>query len=213
MSLNVLAERPAFVFPARRGRAMSTDRYAQDDGTAGDFGAWIEAIAERRDRDAFARLFRHFAPRIKAYCMKRGSPGAGAEEIAQEAMIQVWRRADQFDRRKASAATWIFTIARNKRIDVFRRESHPELTAEDIAAEGAEDADALDHIAEAEAGETLAGQIEQLPPEQAEVIRKAFYEDKTHQAIAQELGLPLGTVKSRIRLALGRLRNAMSEYR
>lgn len=218
MSLNVLARQ----WPARpRGTGhrdnMGFRELTRDDGQDGGHSASIERIAADRDREAFASLFRHFAPRIKAYCLKRGSAAAMAEEIAQEAMIQVWRRAAQFDRRKASASTWIFTIARNKRIDLFRRESRPEVTDEDIAQETmanmADDGDASEEVARQEAGNELATQIEALPSEQAEVLRKAFYEDKTHQAIAEELNLPLGTVKSRIRLALGRLRNIMSEYR
>lgn len=181
------------------------------DSARADHGAWIAAIAAHADRDAFARLFRHFAPRIKAYCMKRGSSPTAAEEIAQEAMVQVWRRAAQFDPAKACASTWIFTIARNKRIDSFRRESRPEITPEDIGAEEA-GPDGFDHIADAEAGDRLAAEVGNLPADQAEVIRKAFFEDKTHQDIARELDLPLGTVKSRIRLALGRLRKSMSEF-
>jgi RNA polymerase sigma-70 factor (ECF subfamily) len=187
------------------------------DATAGnddppDYGALIGAVAARSDRQAFARLFHHFAPRIKAYCLRRGSAPAAAEEIAQEAMIQVWRRAAQFDPSKASASTWIFTIARNKRIDAFRRESHPEVLPEDIGQEDNAD-DGFDALAGAQAARRIATEVAALPADQAEVVRKAFFEDKTHQTIAEELGLPLGTVKSRIRLALGRLRKTMSEFR
>ncbi|MGE0651312.1 MAG: sigma-70 family RNA polymerase sigma factor [Alphaproteobacteria bacterium] len=188
---------------------MATQSHGEDSDST--FGALILAVAERSDRAAFARLFAHFAPRIKGYCLKRGSAPTAAEEIAQESLIQVWRRAGQFDPSKASAATWIFAIARNKRIDAFRRESRPELTAEDLEIDIASGTTSFDHVAEAEIGDSLAEKVAGLPPDQAQVIHKAFYEDKTHQAIAAELDLPLGTVKSRIRLALARLRNSISE--
>jgi RNA polymerase sigma-70 factor (ECF subfamily) len=211
MSLNVqIGRRAAFGSGTGRKGIMATQQQGEDSDST--FGAWIMAVAERSDREAFAGLFAHFAPRIKGYCLKRGSAAAAAEEIAQESLIQVWRRAGQFDPSKASASTWIFTIARNKRIDAFRRESRPELTAEDLEIDDGGSATSFDHVAEAELGDSLAEKVAGLPPDQAEVIRKAFYEDKTHQAIAEELDLPLGTVKSRIRLALARLRNSMSEH-
>lgn len=172
----------------------------------------IEAVAAKADRAAFAELFRHFGPRVKAFCLSRGASPSQADEITQEAMIQVWRRAGQFDQRKASAATWIFTIARNKHIDMFRRESRPELTAEDLGMDSCVRPEADEAIADGQLGDELGARIESLAPDQAVVIRMAFYQDKTHQAIAEELDLPLGTVKSRIRLALGKLRAGMSEY-
>jgi RNA polymerase sigma-70 factor (ECF subfamily) len=174
--------------------------------------ACVEAIAANQDREAFTRLFNLMAPRLKAYCLKRGSNAAAAEEAAQETMIQVWRRAGQFDQARASVTTWIYTIARNKRIDHFRREQHPEITAEDLAWSMSDPVDAQSGLELAESGETLAEKIEDLSTEQAEVIHKAFFEDKTHQVIAEELNMPLGTVKSRIRLALAKLRSSMVEY-
>ncbi|MGY9006650.1 MAG: sigma-70 family RNA polymerase sigma factor [Alphaproteobacteria bacterium] len=193
------------------------DNTVVDNGTSGDsekdeLAAYIEAIAVNKDREAFKRLFGLMAPQIKAYCIKRGSNPAAAEEMAQETMIQVWRRAGQFDARRASVKTWIYTIARNKRIDHFRKEQRPELTAEDLAQGISPSLDAQDHMELAEAGETLAEKIRDLSAEQAEVIHKAFFEDKTHQVIAEELNLPLGTVKSRIRLALNKLRSSMAEH-
>lgn len=170
----------------------------------------IEAIAARRDRAAFAELFRLFAPRIKAFIMRGGADAETAVEIAQEAMISVWRRADTFDRTRAAPSTWIFTIARNKRIDMLRRESRPELTAEDLAPFAADGPASADVAAiTAESHERVRELMKGLPPDQLDVLNKAFFEDKTHTAIAEELGLPLGTVKSRIRLALGRLRVAL----
>ncbi len=178
--------------------------------TADEAADLIQAIATRQDRAAFAALFRHYGPRIKAFLMRGGSDSETAQEVAQEAMIMVWRKAASFDRTRAAAATWIYTIARNKRIDHLRRTGRPPIEAEDwltIFAPEEEDADKS----------VLAGQtytrmkelMDDLSADQLVVIRKAFFEDKTHTAIAEELGLPLGTVKSRIRLALGRLRDAL----
>jgi RNA polymerase sigma-70 factor (ECF subfamily) len=178
--------------------------------TADEAAGLIEAIARRQDRAAFASLFRHFAPRVKSFVMRGGTDAESAQEIAQEALIMVWRKAASFDRSRASAGTWIYTIARNKRIDLLRRTGRPPIETEDwltIFAPEGEDADKS----------VLAGQtytrmkelIDDLSPEQLVVIRMAFFEDKTHTVIAEELALPLGTVKSRIRLALGRLRQAL----
>jgi RNA polymerase sigma-70 factor (ECF subfamily) len=172
----------------------------------------IEAIAACQDRAAFASLFRHFAPRVKAFIMRGGADAETAQEVAQETLVIVWRKAASFDRERASAATWIYTIARNKRIDLLRRTAKPAIETEDwlaVFAPGDEDADKS----------VLAGQtytrvqvlLESLSADQLVVIRKAFFEDKSHSVIAEELGLPLGTVKSRIRLALGRLRDALEK--
>ncbi len=169
----------------------------------------IEAIASRQDRAAFASLFRYFVPRVKGFIMRGGTDAEAAQEVAQEALIMVWRKAASFDRNRASAATWIYTIARNKRIDLLRRSARP-IDAEDwlvVYAPEKEDADKS----------VLAGQtytrvkdlMEGLPKDQLVVLQKAFFEDKTHTVIAEELKLPLGTVKSRIRLALRRLRQAL----
>ncbi len=177
-----------------------------------DLSACIAAIAESKSRDAFTQLFNHMAPRIKAYCLKRGASPAEAEETAQETMIQVWRRAGQYDSARAAATTWIFTIARNKRIDLFRKEQHPEVTADDLVQSMSDPVDAESWMEQSQTGEALAQKIRSLSPDQAEVIHKAFFEDKTHQVISEELDVPLGTVKSRIRLALAKLRSSMTEY-
>ena len=171
----------------------------------------IEAIASRQDRAAFATLFRHFAPRVKAFIIRGGTDAETAQEVAQEALVMVWRKAASFDRLRASAATWIYTIARNKRIDLLRRSARP-IDAEDwlvVYAPEGEDADksVLAGQTYTRVKELLGG----LSEDQLVVIRKAFFEDKTHTVIAEELKLPLGTVKSRIRLALGRLREALEK--
>lgn len=165
----------------------------------------IERVANR-DRTAYAELFSFFAPRLKAFAMKGGLSADVAEEVMQEAMIAVWRRASTFDRSKASASTWMFTIVRNKRIDYLRRTGKPALTAEDFAHQETE-APAADMEFEIRQDEDqVRTQLAKLPSDQLVVIQKAFFEDKSHSEVADELGLPLGTVKSRIRLALGKLR-------
>jgi RNA polymerase sigma-70 factor (ECF subfamily) len=176
-----------------------------------ELAAWIAAIATRQDRGAFAALFRHYMPKLKAYGQRCGAPADQAEEVAQEAMLAVWRRAATFDPAKASVTTWIFTILRNKRIDLVRRERRPEIEADDPIL-AATNADAPERgVDAAETERAMRLRLATLPAEQAELIRKAFYEDKPHSAIAAELSLPLGTVKSRIRAALSRLRVLVAE--
>lgn len=170
-----------------------------------DFSAMIVAIAAHADRGAFSTLFSHFAPRVKSYMLRLGAAPEAAEELAQEALMIVWRRAASYDPAKAAASTWIFTIARNLRIDRLRRERRPTLAEDPSTAP--EPVAAPDAIALAAEQKTrIAAALAQLPPDQAQVIRMAFYSDKPHAEIAGELGLPLGTVKSRVRLAMARLR-------
>lgn len=185
-------------------------------------GLMIETIAARdasgggasagagKERAAFAELFRHFAPRLRAVGMRGGATPEAAEELAQETMIAVWRKAALYDRRQASGSTWIFTIMRNKRIDLFRAERRPEIAPEELAAELPGSTDVEAEAATNEAVAELRRRVAALPPDQATVLRKAYIEDKTHDVIARELSIPLGTVKSRIRLAIERLRTTMA---
>ena len=178
------------------------------EGTEPPFPDLLVAVAERQDRAAFATLFGHFAPRLKAYIRRFGMEEARAEELAQEVMLIVWRRAALYDPAQASVSTWIFTIARNKRIDELRRERRPEIDPNDPAL--VQEAAVVDVvIAQNEVGRRLHAAVAALPEEQALVLRKNFFEDKPHNEIAAELALPLGTVKSRLRLALAKLRLAM----
>lgn len=170
-------------------------------------------MAETRDREAFAALFRHYAPRIKAYCRRTGSDDATAEELVQEAMVAVWRSADKFDPSRAGPSTWVFTIARNRRIDLIRRERRPEsgAGAEEALAEQADPApDAAARLSTSQESRLLHDRLRDLPADQASVLRMAYFEDRPHTEISAALGLPLGTVKSRIRLALARLRGTMA---
>jgi RNA polymerase sigma-70 factor (ECF subfamily) len=171
----------------------------------------VEAIAVHRDRQAFASLFRYFAPRLKGFGLRRGADGTTAEELVQETMLTVWRKASTFDASRATVSTWIFTIVRNKRIDMLRRGSYPELDLDEAVDVAADDIAADESLIAVEAGNALREALQQLPHEQLEVLQKAYFEDKSHRAIADEMRLPLGTVKSRIRLALARLRVALPE--
>lgn len=173
--------------------------------------ALIEAVAAVRDRKAFAELFTYLAPRLKAFGLRQGASSAAAEELSQEAMIALWRKAGTFDRKRATALTWVFTIVRNKRIDMFRRENRPEVRLEEAADQPSDSAPADSAFALAQAGENVRQALAHLPAEQVEVLHKAFFEDKSHTVIAEELNLPLGTVKSRVRLGLSRLRDALPE--
>ncbi len=173
------------------------------------------AVARRRDREAFGRLFDHYAPRVKAYLRRLGADPQQAEELTQEVMLTVWRRAAQYDPRRATPGTWIFRIARNRRIDALRRERRPP-EAEEAEVEGeagGEEAASLPGAAlEAESEALLLEKrlreaIAGLPPEQAEILRLYYLEEMPQGEIADTLGLPLGTVKSRLRLALAKLRD------
>jgi RNA polymerase sigma-70 factor (ECF subfamily) len=176
---------------------------------ASELNALLLEVARTRDRAAFGQLFSHFAPRVKAYLLRQGAPPALAEDLAQEALLTLWRKAHLFDPAKASAATWLFTIARNLRIDVLRREKRPEWEPKDFLP--APEAHADDILALAETEIRLRAALRDLPPDQVQVIELSFFADKPHSQIAGELGIPLGTVKSRLRLAMARLRRALGE--
>lgn len=182
------------------------------EGSRDEHGRLIQAVATRRDREAFAHLFEYFAPRLKAYMMRTGASAGAAEDFAQDAMLTVWRKADLFDPRRASAATWIFTIARNRRLDVLRKEARalalPEL---DLIPDAPDQPDAL--LSETEEAERLTAAMRQLSPDHIEVLRLAFFQGDPHSEIARRLNLPLGTVKSRIRKAMIKLRVALEPLR
>jgi len=174
----------------------------------------MAAIAGDRDKQAFGVLFDHFAPRVKSYLRRLGASDPVADDLVQEVMLTVWRRADQFDRAKARVSTWVFTIARNKRIDALRREKRPEVDMGDPATLPDREDEAPgpeDRAGAGEVAEMLRRAIRVLPPEQAELLNMAFYDDKSHSMIAEEMNLPLGTVKSRLRLALQKLRTGLED--
>lgn len=171
---------------------------------------WIDCmirIRDHKDEQAFVQVFRHFAPRVKAFLMRSGADATLAEECVQEVMATVWRKSHLFDPTRASAATWIFTIARNKKIDAFRKQRRPE--PEDLTWGPEAEPDQTDVLGLQQESEQLGRAIAALPEKQRTLIEKAYYGDLTHSEIADQTGLPLGTIKSRIRLALEKLRHDM----
>ena len=189
------------------GKPQGSD--AAKTGSKTDFAGLIEKIAETKDRDAFAALFEHFAPRLKGYLMRLGASDGQAEEVLQEALLTVWRKAHLFDRKKAAASTWIFTIARNRRIDILRKRKFPEIDAEDPSLVPDAPRAPDEEVIGAREGEAVRMALEKLPDEQRELVRLAFYNGWSHSKIAEDTNLPLGTVKSRLRLAFSRLRNEL----
>lgn len=171
----------------------------------------VYRIAGNRDESAFRSLFAVFGPRVKAMLMRQGSDAQIAEDIAQEALLAVWRKASLYEAGKGSVATWVFTIARNLRIDRLRRET-PFQALDDDRPEEASDAPLPDEALQSGQIQTrvrsvLAG----LPPEQVEVVTMAYIEGLSHSDIAQKLRLPMGTVKSRMRLAYHKIRTAFED--
>jgi RNA polymerase sigma factor (sigma-70 family) len=163
-----------------------------------EWAALVGAVAERRDRDAFARVFDHFTPRMEA------------EEISQDVMLTLWRKAHLFDPAKSSVTTWLYRIARNRRIDAARRDRLDYVDPMDSAFDEVADDAALDSAIDLQQREeVLRSAIRQLPEEQLSLVRLAFFDSLSHSTIAEMTGLPLGTVKSRIRLAFARLRRAL----
>lgn len=170
------------------------------------------SLVANGDKQAFAQIFEHFAPLIKGFLVRGSQPvltPEQAEELVQEVMIKVWQKAPSFDRQKAKASTWIYTIARNVRIDLFYRkqtETLQTLDADDIWNSLESDGTPLDELSLLREQHQLHDSIKQLPEEQQLVINKIFIESKSHAVVAQELELPLGTVKSRARLAMQKLK-------
>lgn len=172
---------------------------------------WMIAIRDNQDREAFAKLFDYFAPRLKGFIMKSGTSAAQAEEIVQDVMLTVWRKAAQFDPHRAQVSAWIYQITRNRQIDITRKENRP--VPEELKEDPGSEADASQVVGlEQEAG-LLRQALANLKPEQREIIEKAYLGELTHQEISAETGLPLGTIKSRIRLGMERLRHELKDLK
>lgn len=177
-------------------------------GTETDWASLMLAVRDAQDRTAFAQIFQHFAPRVKAFLMKAGSDAATAEECAQDVMATLWHKSHLYDPTRASVATWVFTIARNRRIDMARKARRPEPEAVIWGPE--EEPDQADVYEAGQETKRLSAALAELPEKQRALIQRAFYGDLSHSEIAAETGLPLGTIKSRIRLALDRLRQNLT---
>lgn len=170
----------------------------------------IEAVARDQDRNAFAQLFAYFAPRVKSFLMRTGLTDSVSEEVTQEVMLTLWRKAPYFDPSRAGASTWVFTIARNQRIDRFRRtRSQATDTQLDPSDEAPAPLSGEDIAITEERDKEIRRALGTLSTEQATIVRLFFFDEKPHAEIARELGIPLGTVKSRVRLAVNRLRTLL----
>lgn len=171
----------------------------------------MAAVALRRDRDAFMRLYDHFMPRLCQYLRGIGSPEAIAEELAQEAMLRLWQHAAGYDPSRSAASTWLFRIARNLHIDRFRKEPTNAIgnsrSAENEVELEPDPANTEDYAESVQ----LKRRIDALSSVQARLIRMSYFEAKTHQEISAELGMPLGTVKSHLRRAFLRLQGELGE--
>ena len=172
---------------------------------------WMLAVRDSRDRAAFAALFDHFAPRLKGMIMRSGIPAHQAEEIVQDVMLTVWRKASMFDPHRAQVSAWLYQIARNRQIDIVRKERRPE--PEELAEDPQAEPDASQILAMEQEAAELKNALSRLSDEQREMIEKAYLGELTHQEIGRQTGLPLGTIKSRIRLGLERLRHELKGIR
>lgn len=189
----------------QKARKLQTRK---SDRSALEWSKDLELIKTNKSEAAFARLFYHFAPRVKAFLIKSGADVGLAEECAQEVMVTVWNKAHLFDPSRASASTWIFTIARNKKIDALRKQLRP--TPDDLGWGPEHEPDQEEMVGLQQETEKLGQAIANLPDKQRVLVKRAYYEEMSHNEIAEATGLPLGTIKSRIRLALERLRHAMN---
>jgi RNA polymerase sigma-70 factor (ECF subfamily) len=191
-----------FAASPRRAKAAPTSQSEREQRL-------LAAVAESHDRGAFLALFNHFAPRLKGYMKKLGTPETLAEELAQDVMFTVWRKAESYDPAKSAVSSWVFTIARNLRIDALRREQRRVLDPNEpsLTPPPAPLADA--QIQSSQQDRRVRDLLDHLPKEQAAVVSLAFYEGKSHGEIAAYLAIPLGTVKSRMRLAFQHLRDAL----
>ena len=181
------------------------------ESVAEDAGELVRRVAKDRDKAALASLFTLFAPRLKSMLLRLGLEGSQAEDICQETLLMVWRKAHLYSPDKGAVSTWVFTIARNLRIDLLRRQSsrpYVDLEGIEIASDSP-----LGHVVieQNQVVSRVTVALEALPAEQREVVRLSFIEELAHSEIAARIGIPLGTVKSRMRLAYDRLRPLLED--
>lgn len=171
----------------------------------------IVLVAENRDRTAFMQIYSHFAPRVKGFLVSRGLTSHAADDVLQEVMLAIWNKAQSYNPNKAAISTWIFTIARYKYIDRLRRESRHQTDSDDLDLKASDAPIADDDVLQDQRQNAVQAAIASLPADQQSVIFLSFIKGLAHSEIAEQLGLPLGTVKSRIRRAFARLREELGE--
>jgi RNA polymerase sigma-70 factor, ECF subfamily len=192
---------------------VNKDKQRQTDLNLGDelrpdFSMLLTNVGLNQDRASFAEIFQYFAPRVKSYMVKLGCVDEMAEELAQQTLLQVWRKAQLYNSKKAAASTWIFRIARNIRIDMLRKQKHFFDADFDLASIEDDQENAEYKINREQKNQRVALALAELSGDQAQIIRMSFYDGLSHSEISRQLEIPLGTVKSRIRLAFARLRNS-----
>ncbi len=182
------------------------DPFAQD----------MELVATARDRQAYTRIFRHFAPRLRAFCRRQMENDQQAMELVQETMLVIWNKAHLYDASRASTTTWIYRICRNLRFDMLRKQLHlkDEISADDLwpSLEAAGLVSTPGGLYHQVAADQVFRYYLKLPPAQQEIVRMLYLEEKSHQEVADELDIPLGTVKSRVRLAINRLKQLTDSH-
>ena len=179
--------------------------------TANPFVAAILNIAESHDIGSFKKIFEYFSPRLKSFLMKSGAEESIAEEIIQETMTIIWTKADYYDPKVASPSTWIYTIARNKKIDILRKSRKAILEDIETAVLPAVEPKTEENIEHDQKFDLIAQQLDSLPKDQLDLLKMNFFEEKSHGEISELTGIPLGTVKSRIRLALEKIRGKLDK--
>ncbi|MBN9255098.1 MAG: sigma-70 family RNA polymerase sigma factor [Mesorhizobium sp.] len=210
-----IADKAFLAFEVAKTGLAVTMRKDEESPSAPEASRLLAAVAADRDRAAFAVLFGFYAPRVKAFLRRSGMTASAAEDVAQETMLIVWKKASYFDPARAGVSTWIFTIARNARIDRLRREGRPAAVAEAFDPSDEPDAPVSGEqaVIAAEREERVRTALGLLPREQAEILKMSFFGEETQSQIASAFGIPLGTVKSRVRLALGRLRQILDDLK
>ncbi len=205
---------PRATLPGQSGRKESVISVQENDPAnpaPETLARWLLAVAQAQDREAFAGLHAYFAPRLTSWLSRSGFSAAQIEDIVQETMISVWRKAARYNPAHGGASTWIFVIARNLRIDFLRRGSNRENAALEHWDQIYDGPGGEESLLAAEREGALRRALAKLTREQAAVLEQAYFAEKPQSAIARELGVPLGTVKSRVRLALARLRALLEE--